>query len=435
MDAEGRTERQADAGKSLAAVILGNDAVAAIRPYAVSQLARACVAAGFDVVVPPSWGDELVAGVYLEQLADRLEYAIAPCACALVRSMLERPGASTAVGCAFAAAPPVAAARYVRARYGEGALITFVGDCPSGSDPAIDARFPPAGFLASLDRQGISIEGQTTETSAAESDRWRRFLSTPGGVPALRYLARPPINRVLRDADADALTHALPDARSNMVVDFSIAANCACSGAGANVDDYELPRSRAPIIVPPNGLDLGPGPSSPRVRLTLRARADNRTEPRAAASDEPEARVEIPDRGPPVRPTPREPAARTSPEVDPPTSTRRRVTLLALIPIAVLAVATALGVSVYRANQPPASAPTPSRVAPPLASDSGALRTADSSMGYAPNRRIDSARAAADSASDSGRTRRRQAIQVVPGWLPQGRAKFAPVDSSTARKP
>jgi hypothetical protein len=440
VDAEVRTERQADAGKSLAAVILGNDAVAAIRPYASSQLARACVAAGFDVIVPPSWGDELVAGAYLEQLADRLEYAVAPCACPLVRSMLDRSGGGTAVGCAFAAAPPVAAARYVRAQYGESVLITYVGDCPSASDHAIDARFSPGGFLASLNRQGITIEDQPVETIAAEADRWRRYRSTPGGVPALRYLARAPINRVLRDGDADSLTQGLPEARSNMVVDFSIAAHCVCRGAGASVDDDEPPRSQTPIVVAPNGLDLSPAASPPRVRPTLRARPETGPEPRTDATGAvPSDGSALAPATPSVPPVARLEAQRNHGvealrEVTPRTSARERIAVLALVPVVVLAVAAALGVTVYRASQPEAPSSRSARVAPSIATDSTALRTPDSSMGFAPNQARDSAKARQDSAADST-VRRRRAVQVVPGWLPQGRPKFTPVDSFAARKP
>ena len=55
--------------RSRAAVIFGNDAVVAARPASPGQLANACRAAGFDMVVPPSWGDELVAVALLDRLA------------------------------------------------------------------------------------------------------------------------------------------------------------------------------------------------------------------------------------------------------------------------------------------------------------------------------------------------------------------------------
>jgi hypothetical protein len=53
--------RSGDKGASRAAVILGNDAILAAEPSTTAQLAHACGAAGFDIIVPPSWGDELVA--------------------------------------------------------------------------------------------------------------------------------------------------------------------------------------------------------------------------------------------------------------------------------------------------------------------------------------------------------------------------------------
>jgi hypothetical protein len=55
-------------------------------------------------------------------------------------------------------------------------------------------------------------------------------------------------------------------------------------------------------------------------------------------------------------------------------------------------------------------------------------------MGFAPNPGIDSARQHRDSLANR-QPRRRRAIEVVPGWLPQGRPTFTPADSMTGRKP
>jgi hypothetical protein len=349
--------------------------------------------------------------------------------------MLDRSGGNSDIGCAFAAAPPVAAARYVRAAYGDSVLITYVGDCPSGSDPAIDARFSPAGFLASLHRQGISMEDQPREAVVAEADRWRRYQSTPGGVPALRYLARPPVNRVLRDGDERSLTYALPASRSNMVVDFSIAANCVCSGAGMSIDDDEPPRSRTRIVVAPNGLDLGPAPSPPRVRPTLRSRSATDLDPQAEASQAGVAEAAVDPVPAVTRTAPRFAKPDTTPlDVPVPNSMRRRVMVLALLPVSVLATAAALGIGVYRVSSPAAPASPPSAARRAVARDSVAARTPDSSMGFAPNPGIDSARQHRDSLANR-QPRRRRAIEVVPGWLPQGRPTFTPADSMTGRKP
>ena len=66
---------------SQAAVILGNDTIVAARPFSPFQLANACRAAGFDMVVPPSWGDELIATEYLERLAVCRDAVAIACNC------------------------------------------------------------------------------------------------------------------------------------------------------------------------------------------------------------------------------------------------------------------------------------------------------------------------------------------------------------------
>jgi hypothetical protein len=50
--------------------ILGTDAILAIRPVDPLQLTRACHAAGFDLVVPVSWGEELIASHLVERMAE-----------------------------------------------------------------------------------------------------------------------------------------------------------------------------------------------------------------------------------------------------------------------------------------------------------------------------------------------------------------------------
>ena len=53
---------------ALRVVVLGNDAIAAAAPATPVQLMHACRAAGFGLVIPPNWGDELVAMEALRQL-------------------------------------------------------------------------------------------------------------------------------------------------------------------------------------------------------------------------------------------------------------------------------------------------------------------------------------------------------------------------------
>src|SRR5215217_1687688 len=123
------TEAGSPRSGARAAVILGNDAVVAARPYSPAQLSRACLSAGFDIVVPPSWGDELVAAGYIAQLARRRDHVVVACTCARVAALLARSG-DDQPGRVAVAAPPVAAARYLRLVYGDALLVTYVGDCP-----------------------------------------------------------------------------------------------------------------------------------------------------------------------------------------------------------------------------------------------------------------------------------------------------------------
>ena len=388
MEAEGEVKGRFVAGNPIAAIVLGNDAVVAARPCAPIQLARACMAAGFDIVVPPIWGDELIAGGFLAQLANRDDRFTVGCACPRVRSLLDAATVEPP-SCVSLAPPPIAAARYLRAVHGDALLITYVGDCPAASDPSIDARFSPAGFLASLQREGISISAQTTAVSKSDGELWTRHFSTPGGLPALRFLARDPVSRVLREIDASAFGAGLPTSRSNVLLDLTIAAGCVCGNAKDQIADFEPPRSLSPVLGVPAELDLSPGPSAPRVRTTRRPRNAPTVDTPVAVPNEGAApeRVAVsaapvvveqplpirsespatgaaPASGPIARQPPRAaPApgstARQPPRAAPGTSTsprkparggRRRALLLVVLPIAVLGAASALGIGAYRTS-------------------------------------------------------------------------------------
>jgi hypothetical protein len=243
---------------SRAAVILGNDAVVAARPAPPAELSRACAAAGFDIVVPPSCGDELVAEGYLAELVSCRDDVVLACTCARVASLLAVAATDKPVRKIIVAAPPVAAARYLRLVYGESLLVTYVGDCPSANDVSINARFTPAGFFASLHRQGITLDpSAAAEMDDADAERWRRHRSLPGGLPARRFLARAPVDRLLRDVDVASVDPALwQSSRSRVLLDLAAAAGCACGGNRSTVEDAEPSRSVRPIVVPPPGLDL-----------------------------------------------------------------------------------------------------------------------------------------------------------------------------------
>ena len=451
--------RSADHGVSRAAIILGNDAILAARPSTTAQLAHACGAAGFDIIVPPSWGDELVARAILDRLPAHTENAVAACACDRVRQLLAR--ASTAglpeLAQLSLVAPPVAAARFLRLFYGDALLVTYVGDCPSAADPAIDARFSPTGFLASLHRQGISLDTQPNVASDVEANRWRRYESMPGGLPARRYLARAPIDRVIREIDATGSASAQPASRVNVVLDFTPAAGCFCAAHRGHLEETEPPRSSVPIVVAPGTLDLSPEPSSPRGRYTLRARRDSelvRTElppapdpsrlTQAPPAATPATGLRTAAREPNVVPAAQQPVraprdarrATNQPDADQRPNHRWIVTLLVL-PAVVLGAAAAVGTAVYKGSSsgsvgsPP---PVADQRTPEPSGHSDSAVPADTATTPVQDSAV--ARAAADSGArpPAPQAPRRRTPEVVPGWLPQGQRTFTPVDTTAGRR-
>jgi hypothetical protein len=145
-----------------AIVILGADAMLAARPATPGQLANACYAAGYGAVIPASWGDELVAAGALREIAARGQGSVVLCSCPRVAERM-RKVASLHPQLLPMVSPPVAAARYLRARAGRhGVHITYVGDCPGANDPVIDRHATPASLLRSLAKRGINLLEQPT---------------------------------------------------------------------------------------------------------------------------------------------------------------------------------------------------------------------------------------------------------------------------------
>jgi hypothetical protein len=469
-------------------VILGNDTVVAARPNSPAQLANACRAAGFDIVVPPSWGDELCAGAYLEQLGQCATHVVISCNCARARQVIaERRVAFEATEIAITS-PAVAAARYVRLTYGASVLVTYVGDCPSADDPAIHARFSPSGFFASLERDGIALASQPDTMSEGEAERWRRYKSIPGGLPARRWLARPPVDRVLREVDqlAGGTDRPSSPSRSKVLLDFSAMASCACGGNRGVVEESESQRSMIPIVDAPANLDLAPTrwpepravPFDPAPLATAMAQA---TSPQSAptpvavtpAVEHPIERERIqPDRMQPERAQRRRPVVApmstkpTTDRVAGASPRRTRLATLVLLPVVVLAITTALGAAAYAVasggriqSRVAAGDSRPSSIAGATAIDTvGTTVQNDSAQAASPvvdsisaavpdSTRVADGRAAAatdsaaadtatlDSATAARRAQRAATPEVVPGWLPQGKKSWSPIDTSRARRP
>jgi hypothetical protein len=203
------------------------------------QLANACLAAGYSAAVPASWGDELIAEAALKRIAARGEEALILCSCPRVAERMRRMGSLRQNLLPFVS-PPVAAARYLRARAGlQGLHITYVGDCPGAADPAIDRYATPAALLRSLGKRNINPASQSTTMDERVARDGRRFYSLPGGAPAPNWIyaeRRGPAVIEPQSADyiAEVANHVAK--RDRCVLDIATRLGCACSGAvvGAN---------------------------------------------------------------------------------------------------------------------------------------------------------------------------------------------------------
>ena len=217
-----------------AIIILGANALLAARPASPAQLVNACYAAGYSAVIPSSWGDELVAARYLREIASRGQGSVVLCACPRVAEQLRRVH-SLLPQLLPLVSPPVAAARYLRARAGRhGVTITYVGDCPGGTDAAIDRHATPGALLRSLAKRGIDVATQPTEVEERLLRDARRFYSLPGGAPAPNWLYVEKRGYTLVEPSArDFLAEVAfrVSKRERRVVDLAPRLGCACSGA------------------------------------------------------------------------------------------------------------------------------------------------------------------------------------------------------------
>jgi hypothetical protein len=254
-------------------VLLGADAYLAARPATAVQLAHACSEAGYAAAIPATWGDELVATECARQLAGRSLPPAIFCACRRVRDRLLAPGADLLPFLVSMVAPPVAAARYLRAIGGDAVLtITYVGECPSASDPVIDRQITPDEFLAGLADRGIVAARKPLVFDSVFAPDRRRCFSLPGGVPveellrgvgALLQAASIPEPLVPRSLVEIATQEYAADVAQHLIqyepvlIDLGPRLGCACSGAVAGVAPTrartsviggEPPRSPTPIL-------------------------------------------------------------------------------------------------------------------------------------------------------------------------------------------
>ena len=234
----------ADHARPIYVAILGTDAILAARPVDSVQLARACQLAGFDIVVPVSWGEELIA----DQLASiNGTGSIVAAICPLAREQLSITPVETPV--VQTVSPPVATARYVRAAFQPRKVhVTYVGACPGAKDATIDVHCAPEALFNRLAESGIDAARQPRHLDGQIPAERARYASVPGGAPDCNWLLAHGGRRVVEAAPitADVVTQLYHS--EEVLIDLATACRCVCAQNRLAASRLEPPRSPTPVV-------------------------------------------------------------------------------------------------------------------------------------------------------------------------------------------
>lgn len=231
----------------LRVAILGNDAVLEARPATPTQLAQACLRASFDLVVPASWGEELVAHHYVESLGEYEGPAPVLCHCPMVARVLAERDECTAI---TLVAPPIATARYLRHVYApRGLVITYVGRCPGAVGPLLDAVVAPERLIGILSDAGLAPSGQPELYQSIIPPDRGRHASQPGGIPNEQFLRREAgiTLREVSPAGLDVARLAI-EPHERVALDCTRLAGCACASQAQLVVAMEPPIRAEPVV-------------------------------------------------------------------------------------------------------------------------------------------------------------------------------------------
>lgn len=216
------------------------------------------MAAGYDAVVPASWGDELVASRVVARIQAQKGPAL-QCSCPHVAERLAPNADAIQSMLICTVSPVVAVADYLRALYAPARpTIAFAGACGAGGSDPIDTWMSPAELFEMLMQRGIALASQPTEFENLPLDR-RRFHSEPGGLPSRATLRQlEPAVTCVEVQDSDFVTtvgqHLLGE--EPVLLDVAAALGCACAGAAgatpaaarARVREHEPPRAPSPVV-------------------------------------------------------------------------------------------------------------------------------------------------------------------------------------------
>lgn len=237
----------ADHARPMYVAILGTDALLAARPVDPVQLSRACQSAGFDFVVPVSWGEEVIATHIGERLASGRPSTIVASTCPMVNRQLadapmEAPILQTVP-------PPVATARYLRAALQPRQVhVTYVGACPGAANPEIDVHCLPDVLFTKLVEAGIDASRQPRHLDGQLPPERARYASAPGGIPDCNWLMARAEMRLVQAAPLTVDVVAQLHRDEPLLVDLSAACRCVCARDRIAATRIEPPRSPRPVI-------------------------------------------------------------------------------------------------------------------------------------------------------------------------------------------
>lgn len=247
--------------EKLAVLVIGTDTLIEALPARPIQLAHACGALGFDLAIPLSWGDELVAEAALRALESRGPAPAVFCSCPFVRERLLQAGSDLAGAMVSLVSSPVAVARHLRTSLGSRLrTLSFVGRCPSATTPEYDLAYDPEEFFAMLRTRGVDLQEQSDVFMDLVPPDRRRFVSLPGGCPTPEVLWRRCNERTLVEVEGRDLSIELAQqllSSQPILVDAATAMGCSCSGVTeaatgpsvrVAVTSLEPPRSRTPVV-------------------------------------------------------------------------------------------------------------------------------------------------------------------------------------------
>jgi hypothetical protein len=206
------------------------------------------------MVVPASWGDELIATDVIARCAARSNHPVIQCSCPRVSERLASHSTTLDDAIFWLVSPPVAVAKYLRSvEAGREIHVTYAGSCPGAADASIDECITPGELLAALRSRGIDLSAQPKVFSDIIPADRRRHASSAGGLPdqtrlwetASFRLSQPP------EGDLSVGIAQLLLAEERLLIDISPMLGCSCRTADDRLSEdlTTLQRSPSPVVV------------------------------------------------------------------------------------------------------------------------------------------------------------------------------------------